>query len=85
MIATPSLSLMRYRRYGSVLGLRSEWWVQLLWVQGPASKFFLEAQDLGLHRVESVEQNIELRRRLWGACLICDRWYVLALCLTIIR
>ncbi|KAG5352350.1 hypothetical protein C0989_002732 [Termitomyces sp. Mn162] len=32
------------------------------------------AQDLGLHRAESVKQNIELRRRLWGACLISDRW-----------
>ncbi|EGN95510.1 hypothetical protein SERLA73DRAFT_186554 [Serpula lacrymans var. lacrymans S7.3] len=32
------------------------------------------AQDLGLHRAESVKQNIELRRRLWGACVICDRW-----------
>lgn len=36
------------------------------------------AQDLGLHRAESVKQNIELRRRLWGACLICDRWTSLA-------
>ncbi|KAI0934800.1 hypothetical protein AcV5_006529 [Taiwanofungus camphoratus] len=32
------------------------------------------AQDLGLHRAESVKQNIELRRRLWGICLISDRW-----------
>ncbi|KAE9409478.1 hypothetical protein BT96DRAFT_1012476 [Gymnopus androsaceus JB14] len=32
------------------------------------------AQDLGLHRCESVPQNVELRRRLWGACLISDRW-----------
>ncbi|PCH37864.1 hypothetical protein WOLCODRAFT_66856 [Wolfiporia cocos MD-104 SS10] len=32
------------------------------------------AQDLGLHRAESVRQNIELRRRLWGICVICDRW-----------
>ncbi|KAF8809045.1 hypothetical protein BYT27DRAFT_6532354 [Phlegmacium glaucopus] len=30
-------------------------------------------QDLGLHRAESMKQDIELRRRLWGACLICDR------------
>ncbi|KAF7778524.1 transcriptional regulator family: Fungal Specific TF [Agaricus bisporus var. burnettii] len=36
------------------------------------------AQDLGLHRAESVKQNIELRRRVWGACLICDRWTSLA-------
>lgn len=34
----------------------------------------LQAQDLGLHRAESVKQNIELRRRLWGACVISDRW-----------
>lgn len=34
-----------------------------------------KAQDLGLHRCESVQQNVELRRRLWGACLISDRWY----------
>ncbi|KAK2466686.1 hypothetical protein APHAL10511_000944 [Amanita phalloides] len=32
------------------------------------------AQDLGIHRCESVKQDVELRRRLWGACLICDRW-----------
>ncbi|EIW60147.1 uncharacterized protein TRAVEDRAFT_27824 [Trametes versicolor FP-101664 SS1] len=32
------------------------------------------AQDLGLHRAESVPQNIELRRRLWGVCVISDRW-----------
>ncbi|KAI0647332.1 fungal-specific transcription factor domain-containing protein [Trametes meyenii] len=32
------------------------------------------AQDLGLHRAESVKQNIELRRRLWGVCVISDRW-----------
>jgi hypothetical protein len=36
----------------------------------------LQAQDLGLHRAESVKQNIELRRRLWGICVISDRWYV---------
>ncbi|KAG0693479.1 hypothetical protein DFH29DRAFT_1039264 [Suillus ampliporus] len=30
--------------------------------------------DLGLHRAESVKQSVELRRRLWGACVICDRW-----------
>ncbi|KAG1891356.1 fungal-specific transcription factor domain-containing protein [Suillus subluteus] len=29
---------------------------------------------LGLHRAESVKQSVELRRRLWGACVICDRW-----------
>lgn len=32
------------------------------------------AQDLGLHRAESVKQNIELRRRLWASCVITDRW-----------
>ncbi|TFY67038.1 hypothetical protein EVJ58_g1874 [Rhodofomes roseus] len=31
-------------------------------------------QDLGFHRAESVKQNIELRRRLWGICVISDRW-----------
>lgn len=36
------------------------------------------AQDLGLHRAESVNSNIEQRRRLWGACLICDRWASIA-------
>ncbi|TFY77651.1 hypothetical protein EWM64_g6362 [Hericium alpestre] len=36
------------------------------------------AQDLGLHRVEAVKQNIELRRRLWGACVISDRWMSLS-------
>ena len=30
---------------------------------------------MGLHRAEVVKQNIEMRRRLWGACLISDRWY----------
>jgi hypothetical protein len=34
-----------------------------------------QAQDLGLHRAEAVKQNIEMRRRLWGACVISDRWY----------
>ncbi|KAH0830630.1 hypothetical protein J3R83DRAFT_2085 [Lanmaoa asiatica] len=43
-----------------------------LWIRlGTAVRM---AQDLGLHRAESVKQNIELRRRLWGACVICDRW-----------
>ena len=37
----------------------------------------LQAQDLGLHRAEAVKQNIEMRRRLWGTCLISDRWYFL--------
>ncbi|KAJ7685333.1 fungal-specific transcription factor domain-containing protein [Mycena polygramma] len=32
------------------------------------------AQDLGLHRAELVKGDIELRRRVWGACLISDRW-----------
>jgi hypothetical protein len=38
------------------------------------SKCQRQAQDLGLHRAEAVKQNIETRRRLWGACLISDRW-----------
>ncbi|KAH7889628.1 fungal-specific transcription factor domain-containing protein [Phlebopus sp. FC_14] len=43
-----------------------------LWIRlGTAIRM---AQDLGLHRAESVKQNVELRRRLWGACVICDRW-----------
>ncbi|KAH7908879.1 fungal-specific transcription factor domain-containing protein [Hygrophoropsis aurantiaca] len=43
-----------------------------LWIRlGTAIRM---AQDLGLHRAESVKQDIELRRRLWGACVICDRW-----------
>ncbi|KAF5336237.1 hypothetical protein D9758_014368 [Tetrapyrgos nigripes] len=44
-----------------------------LWIRlGTAIRM---AQDLGLHRCESVNQiNVEMRRRLWGACLICDRW-----------
>ncbi|KAF4615237.1 hypothetical protein D9613_002634 [Agrocybe pediades] len=47
-----------------------------LWIRlGSAIRM---AQDLGLHRAESVKQNIELRRRLWGACLICDRWASIA-------
>ena len=36
----------------------------------------LKAQDLGLHRAEAVKQNIEMRRRVWGACVISDRWWV---------
>ncbi|TFK42308.1 fungal-specific transcription factor domain-containing protein [Crucibulum laeve] len=36
------------------------------------------AQDLGLHRAESVKHNVDLRRRLWAACLISDRWASLA-------
>ncbi|KAH9484390.1 Acetamidase regulatory protein [Psilocybe cubensis] len=47
-----------------------------LWIRlGTAIRM---AQDLGLHRAESVKSNIELRRRLWGACLICDRWASIA-------
>lgn len=43
-----------------------------LWVR--AGTAIRMAQDLGLHRAESVKQNIELRRRLWAACVISDRW-----------
>ncbi|TFK62544.1 hypothetical protein BDN72DRAFT_776954 [Pluteus cervinus] len=47
-----------------------------LWIRlGTAIRM---AQDLGLHRAESVKQSITLRRRLWGACLISDRWTSLA-------
>ncbi|KAJ3500496.1 hypothetical protein NLJ89_g9771 [Agrocybe chaxingu] len=47
-----------------------------LWIRlGAAIRM---AQDLGLHRAESVKQSIELRRRLWGACLISDRWTSIA-------
>ncbi|KIY63059.1 hypothetical protein CYLTODRAFT_382829 [Cylindrobasidium torrendii FP15055 ss-10] len=44
-----------------------------LWVRlGTAIRM---AQDLGLHRAESVgTQDIELRRRLWAVCVITDRW-----------
>jgi hypothetical protein len=41
-----------------------------------------QAQDLGLHRAEAVKQDIELRRRIWAACLICDRWCVISLLLS---
>jgi hypothetical protein len=34
------------------------------------------AQDLGLHRAEAVKSDVELRRRLWAACVISDRWSV---------
>ncbi|KAF9014087.1 fungal-specific transcription factor domain-containing protein [Cyathus striatus] len=47
-----------------------------LWIRlGTAIRM---AQDLGLHRTESVKHNVELRRRLWAACLISDRWASLA-------
>lgn len=47
-----------------------------LWIRlGTAIRM---AQDLGLHRAEAVKQNIEMRRRLWGACLISDRWVSLS-------
>ena len=29
---------------------------------------------MGLHRAESVKQTLDLRRRLWAACVITDRW-----------
>ncbi|EJD42242.1 hypothetical protein AURDEDRAFT_115195 [Auricularia subglabra TFB-10046 SS5] len=32
------------------------------------------AQDLGLHRAEAYKKKFELRRRVWGACVISDRW-----------
>lgn len=34
----------------------------------------VQAQDLGLHRAEAVKANIEMRRRVWAACVITDRW-----------
>ncbi|KAF8319282.1 hypothetical protein DL93DRAFT_170297 [Clavulina sp. PMI_390] len=37
------------------------------------------AQDLGLHRAEAAQTNLMLRRRLWAACVISDRWYALTL------
>ncbi|KAL0946728.1 hypothetical protein HGRIS_012908 [Hohenbuehelia grisea] len=47
-----------------------------LWVRlGSAIRM---AQDLGLHRTESFKQNIELRRRVWAACVISDRWISVA-------
>ncbi|TFK54750.1 hypothetical protein OE88DRAFT_1642088 [Heliocybe sulcata] len=47
-----------------------------LWIRlGAAIRM---AQDLGLHRAESVKADIEMRRRLWGACVISDRWTSLA-------
>ena len=33
---------------------------------------------MGLHRAESVKQNLDMRRRLWAACVISDRWCSLA-------
>ena len=45
-----------------------------LWIRlGTAIRM---AQDLGLHRAEAVKTDIETRRRVWGACVITDRWYV---------
>jgi hypothetical protein len=42
-----------------------------LWIRlGTAIRM---AQDLGLHRAETFSQGVELRRRLWGACVISDR------------
>ncbi|KAF4576685.1 hypothetical protein EYR36_004663 [Pleurotus pulmonarius] len=47
-----------------------------LWIRlGAAIRM---AQDLGLHRAESFKQNVELRRRLWAACVISDRWISVA-------
>jgi len=46
----------------------------------------VQAQDLGLHRESTLQaQNVqdlafvELRRRVWAACVILDRWYGAAL------
>jgi hypothetical protein len=30
-----------------------------------------------MHRAETGGQDVELRRRLWSACLICDRFFSL--------
>ncbi|KAF9532200.1 fungal-specific transcription factor domain-containing protein [Crepidotus variabilis] len=50
--------------------------VSALWIRlGTAIRM---AQDLGLHRAEAVKQDIEVRRRLWAACLISDRWAAIA-------
>ena len=29
---------------------------------------------MGLHRAESVKTNLEMRRRIWAACVVADRW-----------
>ncbi|KAH8827027.1 fungal-specific transcription factor domain-containing protein [Flagelloscypha sp. PMI_526] len=43
-----------------------------LWIRlGAAIRM---AQDLGLHRAENVKDNIVMRRRLWAACIVADRW-----------
>ncbi|KAF9819774.1 hypothetical protein IEO21_01865 [Rhodonia placenta] len=43
-----------------------------LWIRlGSAIRM---AQDMGLHRTETLRQDVELRRRLWGICVISDRW-----------
>lgn len=46
----------------------------------------IQAQDLGLHRESNLRAQtpqdlayVELRRRVWAACVIFDRWYGAAL------
>ena len=70
---------MRCPLCGSDWELRSGWYVDGEDLSRPRTMFIhalFQAQDLGLHRAEAVKQNIETRRRLWGACLISDRWYL---------
>lgn len=67
---------MRYLHFGCAPAQLSEWCAKHH--LHDFAYFFCQAQDLGLHRAESVSQNIELRRRLWAACVISDRWFVLS-------
>lgn len=50
------------------------------------TKLTMQAQDLGLHRESNLPAQtaqdlayVELRRRVWAACVIFDRWYGAAL------
>ncbi|KAG8883115.1 hypothetical protein FRB97_007252 [Tulasnella sp. 331] len=47
----------------------------ILGMSGDVHSAIRMAQDLGLCRAEAVKKNIESRRRIWGACVVADRWY----------
>src|SRR5258707_14715964 len=67
---------MQCRLDGCGLALRSAWCVIQLESNIWLTNTHRQAQDLVLHRAEAVKSDIQLRRRLWAACVITDRWYV---------
>jgi hypothetical protein len=77
--------LPRLVPHSYVWGQQPAWSVwYLLWSHSQTTDS--QAQDLGLHRESTLRAQtaqdlayVELRRRVWAACVIFDRWYGAAL------